>query len=127
VLEGPLSNQGAAISNRRSQRDALAPRASFLPDRPLFAPRFLCSGWSAKHARGQISHRRFPELPGRTPRTLFAAVTVIAKQASHRVTSTEEMDLEPVGLLLGARFRIDAPDVLFRIGISSLFHLPHSK
>jgi hypothetical protein len=32
-----------------------------------------------------------------------------------------------VGLFLGARFRIDAPDVLLRIGISSLFHLPHSK
>jgi hypothetical protein len=32
-----------------------------------------------------------------------------------------------VGLFLGARFCIDAPDVLLRIGISSFFHLPHSK
>jgi hypothetical protein len=28
-----------------------------------------------------------------------------------------------VGLFFGARFRVDAPDVLFRIGISSFFHL----
>jgi hypothetical protein len=27
-----------------------------------------------------------------------------------------------VSLFLGARFRIDAPNVLFRIGISSFFH-----
>jgi hypothetical protein len=32
-----------------------------------------------------------------------------------------------VGLFLGARFRVDAPNVLFRIGISSFFHLLHSK
>jgi hypothetical protein len=32
-----------------------------------------------------------------------------------------------VSLFFGAWFRIDAPDILFRIGISSFFHLGHSK
>jgi hypothetical protein len=32
-----------------------------------------------------------------------------------------------VSLFFGARFRIDAPDILLRIGISSFFHLLHSR
>jgi hypothetical protein len=107
--------------------DALSTRASFLPRRPLFAARLLRPTWPAKHALRQITHRRFPELSRRTARTVFPPVTVIAEQAGHRVASTEKMHLEAVGLFLGACFRIDAPDVLLRIGISSLFHLPHSK
>ena len=93
----------------------------------LFAPRLLCRAGPAKNALRQIAHRRFPVLPRRTPRAFLAAVTVITEQTRDRIPAAKEVNLKTVSLFLGARFRVDAPDVLFRIGISSFFHLLHSR
>jgi hypothetical protein len=47
------------------------------------------------------------------PRGLLTAIHVIAKHLGHDAITAEEVDLEAVGLLLRARFRVDAADVFF--------------
>jgi hypothetical protein len=103
-------------------RDALSPGARLLAGGLLFPAARLRPHRPAKDAFRQIAHRGFAELSRRTPGTFFTAITVVAKQAGDRVAAAKKVDLETVSLFLGAGFRIDAPDVLFRIGISSFFH-----
>jgi hypothetical protein len=40
-------------------------------------------------------------------------VAVVAKQTRDCIPAAKKMDLKAVRLFLGARFRVDAPDVLF--------------
>src|SRR5205085_4856908 len=61
------------------------------------------------------------------PRAFLAAVTVITEQTRDRIPAAKKVNLKTVSLFFGARFRVDAPDVLFRIGISSFFHLLHFR
>src|SRR5260370_40301329 len=70
----------------------------------------------------QTAHRCAPEPPRRTPRPFFATANAIAKHFRYDVTSTKEMHLETVGLFLRASFRIDPPNVRFRIRIRASSH-----
>ena len=54
-------------------------------------------------------------------------MAIVTEQTRDGAAAAKKMDLKAVGLFFGARFRIDAPDVLFRIGISSFFHRCHSR
>ena len=67
----------------------------------------------AKYALGEFAHFRVPEFPGCSPRAFFPAVAVIAEEPGNRSAAAKKMDLKAVGLFFGARFRVDAPDVLF--------------
>jgi hypothetical protein len=44
---------------------------------------------------------------------LFSAVHVIAEHLRHHAIAAKEVDLKTMRLLLRARFRVDATDVLF--------------
>jgi hypothetical protein len=82
--------------------------------RRLFLPAALLrTSGSAKNSFRQFAHRRLPKFPGRPPRAFLPAIAVIAEEAGHCISATKKMDLEAVGLFLGAGLRIDAPDVLF--------------
>jgi hypothetical protein len=75
-----------------------------------------------RFALGQTAHRCAPEPPRCTPRTFLATVNAIAKHFRYDVTSTKEMHLETVGLFLRASFRIDPPNVRFRIRVGASSH-----
>ena len=70
---------------------------------------------------------RVSDVRRRAEITRLPAMAVVTKQTRDRAAAAKKMDLKAVGLFFGARFRIDAPDVLLRIGISSLFHHFHSR
>src|SRR6266513_5209260 len=67
----------------------------------------------------QTAQHRLLEFSGGTPRGLLSAIHVIAEHPGHHTVSAQEMDLKPMCLLLGARFRVDAADVLFRLRIGT--------
>src|SRR5215467_14556160 len=67
----------------------------------------------------QTAQHRLLELSGGTPRGLLSAIHVIAEHPGHHAITAQEMDLEPMCLLLRARFRVDAADVLFRLRIGT--------
>jgi hypothetical protein len=66
-----------------------------------------------KYPVWQITQGRLPKLPCCPPRAFFPTVAVVAKQTRDRIPAAKKMDLKTVRLFLGARFRVDAPDVLF--------------
>src|SRR6476469_343963 len=99
----------------------LAPPARFL------AAALLRRARPAKHALWQIAHCRLPKLSRRAPRAFLAAVAIVTEQTGNRFAGAKKMNLKAVSLFFGARFRIDAPNVLFRIRISSCFHRFHSR
>ena len=122
------SDRRAVLKNGPQGRGYdLAPRARFLSGRPLLAARLLCGGRLAIEAFRQVAHRRLAELPRRAPRPFFSAMAVVAEQARHGIAPAKKVHLKTVRLFLGARFRVDAPNVLFRIRISSFFHVLHSR
>jgi hypothetical protein len=118
-----------AISNRRSlgltakrcspPSARLLQSGRFLPSRPLLSgalllpATFLCRSRPAKYSLGEFAHFRVPEFPRCSPCAFFSAVAVIAKEPGDRGAAAKKMDLKTVGLFFGARFRVDAPDILF--------------
>ena len=72
-----------------------------------------------KFSPRQTAQHRLLEFSGGTPRGLLSAVYVIAEHPGHHAVTAQEMDLKPVCLLLRARFRVDAADVLFRLRIGT--------
>jgi hypothetical protein len=100
---------------------SLPTSARLLPRSLLTPPLLGCAG-PAKNAIRQIAHGRFPKFPGGAPGAFFATKAIIAEQTRDGVATAKKMDLKAVSLFLGAWFRIDAPDILLRIGISSFFH-----
>jgi hypothetical protein len=87
--------------------------ARFLSLRLLFSATLLRRSRTAKYPVWQIAQRRLPKLPGCPSRAFFPTVAVVAKQTRDCVPAAKKMDLKAVRLFLGARFRVDAPDVLF--------------
>jgi len=59
------------------------------------------------------------EFSGGTPRGLLPAVDVIAEHPGHHPIAAKEVDLKTMRLLLRARLRVDAADVLFRLRIGT--------
>lgn len=88
----------------------------------LLTARLFCRPRPTKNAFRQIAYGGFPKLPRGAPGAFFAAEAIVTKQTRDRLTAAKKMNLKTVSLFFGARFRVDAPDVLFRIGISSFFH-----
>ena len=75
-----------------------------------------------KFALGQTARRCAPEPARRTPRPFLATVNAIAKHFRYDVTSAKKMHLETVGLFLRASFRIDPPNIRFRIRVGFSWH-----
>ena len=73
-------------------------------------------------ARRQIAHRFAAIFARRFTSGFFSTVNGIAEHSRPRRWTPHEMDLKAVGLLLGARFGVDALDVLLGIGIGSFPH-----
>lgn len=97
----------------------------------LFTP--LCPRWSlfarrfraqrtAEYAGWQVGHSCAFELSGGPACPFFSSISAIAKQSCDRFSASKEMDLKSMRLLLGSRLRVDAADILLRVGISSSFH-----
>src|SRR5438270_3997777 len=127
-LGGPPRRQELALSYGDGAASRLTPRPGLASLGRLFLAFGLlrCPG-SVKQPLRQIAERFFAEFAGRSARAFLPAVAVVAKQPRHRVAAAKKMDLKAMCLFLGASLRIDAPDVLFGIGIRSLFHVLHSK
>ena len=118
--------QSDGSTESRPTKEFLSAPARFLSG-SFPGSRLLRRARTTKHALGQITHGGLPKLPGRAPCPFLAAEPIVTKQTRDRVAAAKKMDLKAVSLFFGAGFRIDAPDVLFRIGISSFFHLRHSR
>ena len=67
----------------------------------------------------QTAQHRLLEFSGGPPRSLLSAIHVITEHPGHHAVTAQEMDLKPMCLLLGARFGVDAADVLFRLRIGT--------
>ena len=134
---GPLSSGRARLRRAGSSFNLTARRSLALPARTLAtSSRFLslCLSRSlsarslrralrsAKYASRQIAHGRALEFPRRPPRTFLSSVSAVAEQSRDRFSPAEKVHLKSVRLFLGARFGVDATDVLLRVGISSFFH-----
>ena len=93
--------------------EVLPARARFASFGRLFRLRLFPGCRPAKDSVGKFPHFRVPEFPCGSPCAFFSAVAVIAKKPGHRCPAAQKMDLKTVGLFFGARFCVDAPDVLF--------------
>jgi hypothetical protein len=93
--------------------EGLPPRARFLARDGLLSTALFGPDRSPEDPFREIAHRRSLEFAGRAPSSLLASIPSVTKQARYGLTAAKKMDLETVRLFLGARLRIDAPDILF--------------
>ena len=84
---------------------------------PASTPRsgFGAALWSATH-RGAFEFSRC------SPRTFLSAIKGVAEHSGNGILSPQKVHLKAVRLFFGARLRVDAADVRFRIGIGSSSH-----
>src|SRR5205823_13444308 len=113
LMLGPRRDRGI-LRPRFSSAGNLA-RKKFLT--PASTPRsgFGAALWSATH-RGAFEFSR------RSPRTFLSAIKGVAEHSGNGILSPQKVHLKAVRLFFGARLRVDAADVRFRIGIGSSSH-----
>ncbi len=89
-----------------------------------FRGRLTAPRGSQRGAGWEIAHHFAAIFAGRFAGLLFAPVNGVAEHPRASRGATNEVHLKSVRLFLGARFGVDAFDVLLRVGIGSF---PHNK